>query len=464
MSKEMFTLKSSDGFLFVVDEAVVHQSVTLSPMVQDCAGREYPINNVTGKILNLVVEYCKNHVVVDGGDSSSSSSSGDALKKWDDKFITQMDLSTVYDLIMAANYLIIKGLFDLACQRVADVIAACKDHEEIRATLGIVSDYTAEEEAEVLKENDVVERGVLEVDVTLRPRWLGPVHTDEVHGDCFLPYHLFRSKTLSLFLYTIMFDDQDLSDVLLPGCPMLEELTVVHKTDFYPNYRISSQSIKKLTVFYCYDFGIDDGSRISFDAPSVVSLKYTDYALSEYQLVNLGSLVQAKLDISYSKKTIKRPDLSGLLVGISNVETLHLSPDSTDLISRCVKHGLVLPVFNNLVTLSFGSRNKRGWKLLPYLLKQSPKLGTLIIQGLDSYTGDVTIGLFQVKELHVVGYKGTAKELQHLKSLLAGTECIPKMQVEFPEDVVVDDAKMIQTRRDLFILVGVVSTDVAYFE
>lgn len=50
------------------------------------------------------------------------------------------------------------------------------------------------------------------------------------------------------------------------------------------------------------------------------------------------------------------------------------------LISRCVKHGLVLPVFNNLVTLSFGSRNKRGWKLLPYLVKQSPKLETLIIQ------------------------------------------------------------------------------------
>ncbi|KAH0865385.1 hypothetical protein HID58_082596 [Brassica napus] len=336
--------------------------------------------------------------------------------------------------------------------------------------------------------SSVVERGVLEVDVTLRPRWLGPVHTDEVHGNCFLPYHLFRSKTLvklrlgtdtnvgklppdvflpalkSLFLDTIMFDDQDLSDVLLPGCPMLEELTVVHKTDFYPNYRISSQTIKKLTVFYCYDFGIDDGSRISFDAPSVVSLNYTDYALYEYPLVNLGSLVKAKLDISYSKTNIKRPDLSGLLVGISDVETLHLSPDSTDLISRCVKHGLVLPVFNNLVTLSFGSKNKRGWKLLPYLLKHSPKLETLIIQGLDSYTGDVTIGLFQVKELHVVGYKGTAKELQHLKSLLAGTECIPKMQVEFPEDVVVDDAKMIQTRRDLFILVGVVSTDVAYFE
>ncbi|KAG2258614.1 hypothetical protein Bca4012_021760 [Brassica carinata] len=154
MSKEMITLESSDGLFFVVDEAVVLQSVMLSPIVQDCAGSEYPITNVTGKILKLVIEYCKNHVV-EGGDSSSSSSSDDddALKKWDAEFITQMDLSTVYDLLMSANYLDIKGLFDLACQRVADVIAACKDEKEIRATFDLVNDFTAEEEAELLKEN-----------------------------------------------------------------------------------------------------------------------------------------------------------------------------------------------------------------------------------------------------------------------------------------------------------------------
>ena len=49
-------------------------------------------------------------------------------------------------------------------------------------------------------------------------------------------------------------------------------------------------------------------------------------------------------------------------------------------ISRCVEDGLVLPVFKNLVKLYFGSNNKRGWKLLPYLIKQTPKLETLIIQ------------------------------------------------------------------------------------
>ncbi|KAL0848461.1 hypothetical protein Bca101_021708 [Brassica carinata] len=334
----------------------------------------------------------------------------------------------------------------------------------------------------------VVERGVLEVDFTLRPRWEGLIKTDEVHGDCLLPCYLFRSKTLVklslgtdanigklppdvflpalkiLFLDTIVFEDQDLCDVLLPGCPVLDELTFLHRTFFNP-YRISSQSIKKLRLFYDYDEGIVDGSVMSLDAPSLVSLDYTDFALSAYPLVNLGSsLLEAKLDLSYCKKKIKRPDLSGLFVGISNVETLHLSPDSADVIARCVKHGLVLPVFKNIVSLSFGSNNKRGWKLLPYLLKQSPKLETLIIQGLDDYTGDVTIGLFQVKVLDVLGYKGTAKELLNLKSLLAGTECIPKLRVEFPEDVVVDDAKIIQTRMDLFTLVGVAPAYISYFE
>lgn len=42
------------------------------------------------------------------------------------------------------------------------------------------------------------------------------------------------------------------------------------------------------------------------------------------------------------------------------------------------RHGL--PVFKNLVNLSFGSKNKRGWRLLANLLKQSTKLETLIVK------------------------------------------------------------------------------------
>ncbi|CAH8308360.1 unnamed protein product [Eruca vesicaria subsp. sativa] len=128
---EKFVLKSSDDVSFEVEEAVVRQCKMLFPMVQDCAGRVCPIKNVTGEILEKVVEYCKKHVVVvHGGDSSSSSnsssSSGDDLKKWDAEFISKMDLSTVLGVIKAADYLNIKGLFDLTGQRVADEIRACK--------------------------------------------------------------------------------------------------------------------------------------------------------------------------------------------------------------------------------------------------------------------------------------------------------------------------------------------------
>ncbi|KAF3533411.1 hypothetical protein DY000_02043382 [Brassica cretica] len=107
--------------------------------------------------------------------------------------------------------------------------------------------------------------------------------------------------------------------------------------------------------------------------------------------------------------------MSSLINGISNVHTLILTRASADVISRCVKHGLSLPVFKNLVGLSFRGDNKRCWKLLPYLIKQSPKLYTLIFHGLDDFTCDGTMHLVKVKVLHVLGGGGsTARELEHL--------------------------------------------------
>uniref|UniRef100_A0A0D3DUI2 F-box domain-containing protein n=1 Tax=Brassica oleracea var. oleracea TaxID=109376 RepID=A0A0D3DUI2_BRAOL len=307
---------------------------------------------------------------------------------------------------------------------------------------------------------NVVERCVLEVDLRVMPgrnwAWLDPLDVDDVHGKCLLPGHLFRSKTLvklslgtntnigklppdvslpalkSLSIDSIVFAYKDLCDVLLPGCPMLDELTVRHENDLNElyTYSISSQSIKKLKVYYDSKYRND---YMSFDAPSLVSLDYTDYALYKYPLANFESLLEAKLNLCYSEN-IKRPDITGLIIGISNVQTLHLCGGSVDVISRCVKHGLVLPVFKNLLNLSFATGNKKGWKLLPCLLKQSPQVETLIIKGNDGDTCDVTIGLLQVKVLDVLGYKGTAKEFEHLKSLLGGiVECIEKMRVEFQE-------------------------------
>ncbi|CAL9040224.1 SKP1-like protein 1A [Musa acuminata AAA Group] len=146
-------LKSSDGEEFEVDVAVAMESQTIRHMIEDdCFENGVPLPNVTSRILAKVIEYCRKHV------DAASNSSGDAskvpdeeLKAWDADFV-KVDQATLFDLILAANYLNIKGLLDLTCQTVADMIKG-KTPEEIRKTFNIKNDFTPEEEEEVRREN-----------------------------------------------------------------------------------------------------------------------------------------------------------------------------------------------------------------------------------------------------------------------------------------------------------------------
>ncbi|XP_019100576.1 PREDICTED: F-box/LRR-repeat protein At3g60040-like isoform X2 [Camelina sativa] len=187
------------------------------------------------------------------------------------------------------------------------------------------------------------------------------------YGDIFLPPELFKSKTLvkltlgrkidlgkippdlslpalkSLCINSIFFESEDLCYVLLPGCPVLEELVVRGYSEGYP-YCISSGTMKKLSFQYDCEVAVETMNSMSFEAPSLVSLDYSDYALAEYEQVNLESLVEARLDLRYSERA-KEPDITGLFIGISNIETLHLSPGFTDVISRCVSLSVCVCVF-----------------------------------------------------------------------------------------------------------------------
>ncbi|KAH9710828.1 SKP1-like protein 1B [Citrus sinensis] len=161
-SPKMIVLKSCDGESFEVEEAVALESTTIKHMIEDdCADNGIPLPNVTGKILAKVVEYCKKHVEVpttqdsntSGANSNGAATNGgeEDLKSWDTDFV-KVDQATLFDLILAANYLNIKGLLDLTCQTVADMIKG-KTPEEIRKTFNIKNDFTPEEEEEVRREN-----------------------------------------------------------------------------------------------------------------------------------------------------------------------------------------------------------------------------------------------------------------------------------------------------------------------
>ncbi|GFQ01064.1 skp1-like protein 1a [Phtheirospermum japonicum] len=143
-AQKMISLKSSDGELFEVEEAVAIESQTIKHMIEDnCADNGIPLPNVTSMILAKVIEYCKRHV--------DEKVSEDELKAFDAEFV-KVDQGTLFDLILAANYLNIKSLLDLTCQTVADMIKG-KTPEEIRKTFNIKNDFTPEEEEEVRREN-----------------------------------------------------------------------------------------------------------------------------------------------------------------------------------------------------------------------------------------------------------------------------------------------------------------------
>ncbi|XP_058734540.1 SKP1-like protein 1A [Vicia villosa] len=152
-SAKKVNLKSSDGNIFEVEQEVAMQSQTIKHMIEDdCADETgIPLPNVTSKILAKVIEYCKKHAEAANTDEYGRPVDENDIKNWDAEFV-KVDQNTLFDLILAANFLDIKSLFDLTCKTVAGMMDG-KSPEEIRKTFNIKNDYTKEEEEEVRREN-----------------------------------------------------------------------------------------------------------------------------------------------------------------------------------------------------------------------------------------------------------------------------------------------------------------------
>ena len=104
-----------------------------------------PVPAVEGDTLELVLKYCTHH-------HENQGSTEEEINAWDQEFINKLDDEALFSLILAANYLDIKSLLDLACKAVAVQILEYKTPSEIRRRFNIKNDFTPEEE-EVRKEN-----------------------------------------------------------------------------------------------------------------------------------------------------------------------------------------------------------------------------------------------------------------------------------------------------------------------
>lgn len=152
---ETVTLVSMEGERFVASLKVAQMSELVKTMTEDDdSTEEVPLVNVKGRVLNLVIEYCKHHVDEPPPTIAKplkSANLAEIVTEWDAKFV-DIEQELLFELILAANYMDIKPLLELTCAKVASMIKG-KTPEEIRKTFNIVNDFTPEEERQVREEN-----------------------------------------------------------------------------------------------------------------------------------------------------------------------------------------------------------------------------------------------------------------------------------------------------------------------
>ncbi|XP_019082940.1 PREDICTED: putative F-box/FBD/LRR-repeat protein At3g59240 [Camelina sativa] len=199
--------------------------------------------------------------------------------------------------------------------------------------------------------------------------------------------HVFLPKLKTLHLKSVGDVDSFLVK-LISGCHVLEELVMIdlHWRGYW-NRSVSSKTLKRLTVHSVAGVAGDAGPyRISFDTPNLVYFEYDEYVAEKYETMNFDSLVEARIGLVMTSRQIAHASYEDLVVnatnlfmGISNVQILHLSSDTLVVLTFCCEP---IPVFKNLIQLTVTTHEDLGWESLPALLKNCPKLETLVFEGL----------------------------------------------------------------------------------
>ncbi len=150
------TLQSNDSVQFTVDRQVINLSGLLKQMLEDLpetsAADVIPVPECSGASLEKVLGWCERH-----RDDAAAAPEGDIdprtleIPDWDRDFL-RVDAEELFLVTAAANYLEVKLLLEMCCKTIAGMLGG-KSTEEMRAILGIVSDFTPEEEEQIRREN-----------------------------------------------------------------------------------------------------------------------------------------------------------------------------------------------------------------------------------------------------------------------------------------------------------------------
>ena len=148
MSRNL-TCLSGDGEKFTIDEKSAQKSGLLKGLFEDYKEdmEETQVSDISAAILKKVFEYLEHYKESDPKEIPRplpSANMSEVCGEWDVKFLSDLELDSVFDVINAANYLDIKSLLDLSCAKIASEMKG-KTAEEIRTKFNIENDLTEEE-------------------------------------------------------------------------------------------------------------------------------------------------------------------------------------------------------------------------------------------------------------------------------------------------------------------------------
>lgn len=157
---EIIKVQTCDGKVFDVLKARAETSTTLKNLIADApAGGDVPLLEVNGDIFQRVMAWVEMHkddpvTVVPPAENGPAvpATQKPELTEADKEFFAAMDQQSLFQLILAANYLDIRTLLDMCCRTVADSVLG-KTPKEIYAQFGVAQELTAEEEAEIRRDN-----------------------------------------------------------------------------------------------------------------------------------------------------------------------------------------------------------------------------------------------------------------------------------------------------------------------
>lgn len=153
--QKTLTLISSDNQKFQIDSKSAQKSALLRGLIQDYSeDTDIPITDITGTSLSKIVEWLVHWRDSEPKEILKPLPTADFkyyTEEWNVEWIYKLSLEENYDIIVAANYMDIKQLLDLACARIAIEFKG-KTIEEIRETFDIPVDMTDEEQQQIEEE------------------------------------------------------------------------------------------------------------------------------------------------------------------------------------------------------------------------------------------------------------------------------------------------------------------------